>query len=130
MSFVRIHAGDWGEDTLAGVRKNFAGRAQIIIPRGTFGPEDRYWLDEDVQSVEIITEENKKRVLRTAIWGAAGQILLGPVGLLAGLLIGGKGKDVLFACVFKDGKKILATANHKAFRHFNMPLIKEEFESS
>lgn len=45
----------------------------------------------------------------------AGAALLGPVGLLAGLLLGGKGTDVTFIAQFKDGRKMLATTDAKAF---------------
>lgn len=47
--------------------------------------------------------------------GVAGAALLGPIGLLAGLLLGGKGKDVTFILKLKDGRKMLATTDSKTF---------------
>jgi hypothetical protein len=35
--------------------------------------------------------------------------------LLAGLLAGGRGKDVTFVCKLKDGRKFLATAPSKTY---------------
>jgi len=35
--------------------------------------------------------------------------------MLAGLLLGGKGKDVTFILQLKDGKKMLATTDAKTF---------------
>jgi len=35
--------------------------------------------------------------------------------MLAGLLLGGKGKEITFVAVLKDGKKMLATADSKTF---------------
>ena len=69
----------------------------------------------DVEEVSIATEENVKRVGGTVGWGLAGAAILGPVGLLAGLLLGGKGKDVTFIIKFKDGRKMLATTDSKTF---------------
>lgn len=70
----------------------------------------------EVESLEEASEENVKRLAGTAGWGLAGAAILGPVGLLAGLLAGGKGKDVVFVCKFKDGRKFLAKANSKLYQ--------------
>lgn len=56
-----------------------------------------------------------KRLGGTVGWGVAGAALLGPIGLLAGLLLGGKGKDVTFILKLKDGRKMLATTDSKTF---------------
>lgn len=64
----------------------------------------------EIESLELATEESVKRLGGTVGWGIAGAALLGPVGLLAGLLAGGKGKDVTFVCTFKDGRKFMAVA--------------------
>jgi hypothetical protein len=69
----------------------------------------------DFQSVEIATEEAVKRLGGTVGWGAAGAVLLGPVGLLAGLLMGGRGKDVTFVGITRDGRKMLATTDSKTY---------------
>jgi hypothetical protein len=65
--------------------------------------------------VEPASEDNVKRLGGTIGWGAAGAVLLGPVGLLAGLLAGGRGKDVTFVAKFKDGRRLLATTDSKTF---------------
>lgn len=46
---------------------------------------------------------------------AIGSLLLGPLGLLAGLLMGGKKKEVTFSVKLKDGRRFLATADSKTF---------------
>jgi hypothetical protein len=45
----------------------------------------------------------------------AGGVLLGPAGLLAGLLLGGKKTEVTFVAKFKDSRKLLATADSATF---------------
>ncbi len=69
----------------------------------------------DVEEVAEASEENVKRLGGTVGWGIAGAALLGPVGLLAGLIAGGRGKNVTFICKFKDGKKFLGTTDSKTY---------------
>jgi hypothetical protein len=47
--------------------------------------------------------------------GVAGAAVLGPVGLLAGALVGGEKKHVVFVCEFKDGRRFLGKAKQKDF---------------
>ncbi len=68
-----------------------------------------------LETVEIATEESVKKIGGTVGWGAAGAVILGPVGLLAGLLLGGKKKEITFVAKFKDGRKLLAQTDSKTF---------------
>lgn len=86
--------------------------------------------DNELEIVEIATEESVKRIGGTIGWGAVGAVILGPVGLLAGLLLGGKKKEITFVARFKDGKKIFASTDSKTFTKlqaitFNKPTIEE-----
>ena len=69
----------------------------------------------ELDVVDIATEENVKKLGGTVGWGAAGALILGPVGLLAGLLLGGRKKQVTFVAKFKDGRKLLASTDSKTF---------------
>ncbi len=62
-----------------------------------------------VAEVEVATEESTRR------WGlgAAGLVLLGPLGLLGALATK---KKVTFLTTLKDGRKFLATANQKVYQ--------------
>lgn len=78
------------------------------------------WMGESIPStqfasIEVASEESVKRAGGTIGWGAAGALVLGPVGLLAGLMLGGKSKDVTFIGVLHDGRKMLATTDSKTF---------------
>jgi hypothetical protein len=69
----------------------------------------------ELEAVDVASEENVKKIGGTAGWGVAGGVLLGPVGLLAGLLIGGRKKEVTFVARFKDGRKLLASTDQKTY---------------
>lgn len=68
-----------------------------------------------VAELSEANEESVKRVGGTVGWGLAGAAVLGPVGLLAGLLLGGRGKDITFVAKLKDGRKFMATTSLKNY---------------
>ncbi|MCE8020181.1 hypothetical protein HOP51_08640 [Halomonas sp. MCCC 1A11036] len=106
----KIHAGDFGEKKDA----QFVAKTFLMPKPGAFWGQEKY----DISQVEVLeqaSEENVKRLGGTVGWGVAGAALLGPVGLLAGLLVGGRGKDVTFIVQFMDGKKALCTASSKVY---------------
>lgn len=68
-----------------------------------------------IESLEVATEENVKKMGGAIGWGLVGGIALGGIGALAGVLAGGSGKEVTFVCKFKDGRKMLVKADVKVF---------------
>ncbi|MBF9235631.1 hypothetical protein [Microvirga alba] len=104
-----VHAGDFRKGN---EHQFLRGKLLMKKPKGFFRETVRL---DAVESVEVASEESVKRLGGTIGWGVAGAVLLGPVGLLAGLLAGGRGKDVTFVCKLKDGRKFLATASSKMF---------------
>jgi len=114
----KVLAGDFQK----GKGHQFVGGKLIMkIPGKFFG--ETISLNQ-VETVEVASEESVKRIGGTVGWGVAGGILLGPVGLLAGLLAGGRGKDVTFVCKLKDGRKFMATAPSKVFTALSAALFK------
>lgn len=108
----KVHAGD------------FATNRKAMFTSGMFSMPDKddIWASKmhryparEVEEIAQASEENVKRIGGTLGWGVAGATLLGPVGLLAGLLAGGRGKDVTFIIHFKDGKKALCTAKSNIY---------------
>ena len=86
--------------------------------QGLFGKKpkaEKIYITE-VEELETASEENVKRIGGTVGWGVAGAALLGPVGLLAGLLLGGKGKEVVIVCKLKDGRKFLAVVDSGTYQ--------------
>ena len=68
---------------------------------------------DSVEEIQEITDENKVKVLGAAGWGALGGLALRPLGLIAGMVLGGRGKVVVCAVKFKDGKQALLEVNQK-----------------
>ena len=107
---VKVLAGDF-----------LKGDGEISWGLITLKTREHSWIGEgfplkDIESVEVATEESVKRVGGTVGWGVAGAALLGPLGLLAGLVMGGRGKDVTFVAKFQDGRKVLATTTAKGYQ--------------
>ena len=111
MAFGRfeVHAGDFKK----GTDHQFYGGAFIMQGKRS-SVREKIRISK-VQNLEVSTEESVKRLGGTAGWGVAGAALLGPVGLLAGLLAGGRGTDVTFICELKDGRRFMATAPKKVY---------------
>lgn len=111
MASINVHAGDFPK-----------GKASLM-----FGVLSFSWQMGDglmgksihlneLEAVDIATEESVKRLGGTLGWGVVGATLLGPVGLLAGLLAGGRKTEVTFVAKLKDGRKFLASADSAAYK--------------
>ena len=109
MAKLEVHAGDF-----------LTGRSEASLGSFTLRTKEKSYVGEkipysELAEVSVASEDSAKRIGGTVGWGVAGAVVLGPVGLLAGLLLGGKGKDVTFVAKFKDGRKLLATTKSKIF---------------
>lgn len=81
---------------------------------GIFSTED-YKIMENLVTLTQITEENKASFIGKAGWGLAGGLVLGPVGLLAGLLAGGNKKTVCCAFEMLPNYRFVAEIEAKAY---------------
>lgn len=107
MANIKIHAGDLPKG------EALVGRNCFAVKHGFFNVETIMF--DQFETVEVASEESVKRIGGTIGWGAAGAVLLGPVGLLAGLLLGGKKKEVTFVARLKDGRKLLGATDNKVY---------------
>lgn len=112
MAVGKIIAGDFSKDN---VIKIVAGKPAIVPKDGGLFNKVNF-INNDIKSIEIITEENKKKFIGTAGWGLVGGLALGPLGLIAGILAGGNKKEILIACELKDGKKLIAEVDSKIYK--------------
>ena len=124
MAKFSIHAGDFvpGDGIARFVPKPLFGSKphgwEILLPKGNgkgaIGFGSRLDISE-FSSAEVATEESVKRIAGTVGWGLAGAAVFGPLGLLAGLISGGKKTEITFFGTLKSGQKMLATTDSKVF---------------
>ncbi len=81
---------------------------------GVFSDEE-IKLEGNLITFEQLTEENKSSFLAKAGWGALGSLVLGPIGLAAGLFFAGNEKEITVAGELKDGQKFLAKVDKETF---------------
>ena len=80
------------------------------------GDANRIKFSDHIIAADVLTEESKTSILGKAGWGAVGAIALGPLGLLAGVLGGGRSKEICVACELDDGRKFIATASTSEYQ--------------
>ena len=103
---VTLIGGNFGTgtaDLVAGAKINLPGNNSGAIPL------------HRIESVDVATEQSIKRLSGTLGWGAVGAAVLGPVGMLAGLLAGGNTKEVTYVAVLEGGWVFVATSDVKTF---------------
>jgi len=110
MSEIKILAGDFPQ-----------GEAGVTT-YGDFlmltGAETHDFRKGDIAEISLASEENVKSISGNVGLGIAGAAMFGPVGFLAGLLLGGGEQDVkiiTFIMLFKDGRKLLATTDPETY---------------
>ncbi len=113
MAKLKVHAGDFSTGKNSQILNGI-----FLMDTGKTGWLGVKWEKipaTELAEIDVASEENVKLLGGTVGWGLAGAVLLGPVGLLAGLLAGGRGKEVTFVAKFKDGRRLLASAPAKTF---------------
>lgn len=110
MGKIKVHAGDFQKSG-----NNSFGFGSFTLFTDTHPFMGETISAKQLESVEIASEASVKKIGGTVGWGVAGGVLLGPVGLLAGLLAGGRKKEVTFVAKFKDGRKLLASTDQKTY---------------
>ena len=118
---INIHAGNFKK----GLAHQFVHGKFLMQSEGKFFREKI--LPSQIEKLEHASEASVVSLGGAAGWGIAGSVLLGPVGLLAGLIVGGRGQDVTFICVFKDGRKFIGTASSKTYSDLRTAVLSATF---
>ncbi|MDN7141123.1 hypothetical protein KC131_10720 [Pseudomonas sp. JQ170] len=72
-----------------------------------------------IRDLIVANQESSRSLGSTLGWGVAGALVAGPVGLIAGLWLGGKEEEVTFLATFKDGRKLMAITDGKTWSKIN-----------
>ena len=129
---MKVLAGDFKTNSANGASADFRfGMFSFPDPEVGFAwlPKLVHYKMSDVDELDEVSEENKVKVLGAAGWGTVGALALGPVGLLAGLVLGGRGKKVVFAVKFNDGKRALVEVNQKVWKKIAVERWSQQHES-
>ena len=106
-----VLAGDFSLDSGA---CQFLGGRLYMKQRGQFSRETLP--ASSISSLEVAGQGTAKSFGGAAAAGLAGGLLLGPAGLLAGVLAGGNKNMVTFTMALADGRTCLCSADTKTFQ--------------
>ena len=119
MYTVKVEAGDFKVGKFSNFKSTRKSKHfEMAIDKFGWTMSGLKYVSYDVNQIEELSEareDNVKRLAGSVGWGAAGAVLLGPIGLLAGLVAGGHGKNITFVCKFRDGKKFLGTTDSRTW---------------
>jgi hypothetical protein len=90
-------------------------QASLVVPDGTFLGASVPLNRSTVESVQLASEQNVKRFGGAAGAAAVGGVLLGPLGVVGGALLGGNKKEATIIIEMKDGRRLLATVDSKTW---------------
>lgn len=105
MDVLASNSENFPVETHAVIKTTITGSPnELIFVRGLFKTTN---ISFGSVTVELMDEEKSKSFLGSAGFGLVGAALLGPVGLIAGALVGGNKKVVVFGLTFEyEGKPV------------------------
>ncbi|MDF0732626.1 hypothetical protein P0Y43_18195 [Pseudomonas entomophila] len=109
MTRLTVQSGDF----LQGEGEYRNGALTLKTPRSP-SPGERISLAR-IKDLKLASLESSRNLGSTLGWGVAGALVAGPVGLLAGLWLGGKEEEATFLVTFKDGRKLMAITDGKTW---------------
>lgn len=82
---------------------------------GLFSEKNYKIKSNEIESLEIVTEETVIKLKEGLSWGILGAVAFDTLGFVAGVLLGGRKTDITFLLELKDNRKILATTDKNTF---------------
>lgn len=136
---IRLHAGSFLLADQTTLRHNFGigNKFVSILHQGVFhlveGDEDGNHRLVKIELNEVVTckrasEDDAVNMTSATGLGVAGAVLLGPVGLLGGALLGGLNKKVTYIVEFKDGRKFLASSGLGTFKQIENTVLMSDMK--
>ncbi|MCY1397532.1 hypothetical protein D9M71_125400 [compost metagenome] len=78
-----------------------------------------------IKEMTIANQESSRSLGSTLGWGMAGALVAGPIGMIAGMWLGGKEEEVTFVAKLKDGRKLMAITDAKTYTKLSRALKKQ-----
>ena len=123
---AKYFAGDFPEGTIA---TDSAGILALMVPPepGSFHLlPPAIHVNEHISEVSLVTEENKSHIGAKLGWGGVGLVALGPIGAIAGLLLGGNGTEVCVMDKLTDGRKFMTVCSTAAYQGLLAGVMKHD----
>lgn len=111
MAAIKVLAGDFLKHGLGALH----GGTLVLTPRDTKLGRAKSYSVKDLKALELADEQSGVRAFGAAAWGTAGALVAGPLGLLAGAVLGGQGQKVTFVAVTADDKRLLGQCDKSAW---------------
>lgn len=109
MSKIKVHAANFPY-----IEINATGGC-VFVKTGAFQITGETIHASKFITIESASEESVKKVGGAIGWGVVGGVIAGPVGMLAGAILGGNKKEVTFVAEIEDGRKFMGTTDNKTF---------------
>lgn len=109
MAKIKVHASNFS------CIEMMASGGTIFIKDGMFQLTGEAVHASKFVTLEAASEDSVKKVGGAIGWGVVGGAIAGPLGLIAGALLGGNKKDVTFVAEIDDGRKFMGTIDSKSF---------------
>jgi hypothetical protein len=81
-----------------------------------WGAFEQIDMSSQLKSVIPQTEESVKKLPEMVGWGLAGAVILGPLGAVAGAMMGGNRKQMCALIELHDDRKFIATMDSKIYQ--------------
>ncbi|QQE10028.1 hypothetical protein JD969_10920 [Planctomycetota bacterium] len=117
MSKIVINGGDFEV-----IRCDFVNGEFIFRSKNKHTPIERIPAVK-IKTINVESENDCKDWFDACGLAAVGSLVLGPIGLLAGLLLGGKKKRICFVATFDDDRKILGTTDSEIYKKIRSAMM-------
>ena len=104
MAAIKVLAGDF----VKFAHNRFGSGQLLLTPADDYKAKARTYKLRDFKELELADEQAGVKVFGAAAWGAVGILLAGPLGMLAGAVLSGRGAKVTFVAVTANGRKLMA----------------------
>lgn len=111
MASIKVLAGDFHKHA-----PNAMHFGQLVLtPLDSKWGKQKTCAVKSLKELELADEQTGVKVFGAAAWGTVGVLLAGPLGMVAGAVLGGRGQKVTFVAVTDDGKRLLAQCDKGAW---------------